>query len=48
MVGTASSPGASSDVTDVSDDGNDGDGNTTDDPTVVQITPSPSMEVTRV
>ena len=47
MVGTASSPGASSDVTDVSDDGDDGDGNTTDDPTVVLITPSPSMEVTK-
>ena len=47
VVGTASSPGNSNNVTDTSDDGNDGDGNTTDDPTVVQITPSPSMEVTK-
>ena len=47
VLGTASSPGASGDVTDVSDNGNDGDGNTTNDATVVQITPSPSMEVTK-
>ena len=31
----------------MSDNGNDGDGNTTNDPTVVEITPSPSMEVTK-
>ena len=35
----------SGDVTDVSDNGNDGDGNTTNDATVVEITPNPSMEV---
>ena len=43
----ASTPGNSNDVTDVSDNGNDGDGNTTDDPTVVNITSSPQMEVTK-
>ena len=46
-TGIASTPGNSGDVTDVSDNGNDGDGNTTNDPTVVEITPSPSMEVTK-
>ena len=35
---TASSPGNSNDVTDVSDNGIDGDGNTTDDDTVTTIT----------
>ena len=44
---TASTPGNSDDVTDVSDNGNDGDGNTTNDPTVVNITSSPQMEVTK-
>ncbi|MDC1081399.1 hypothetical protein OAQ15_04800, partial [Flavobacteriaceae bacterium] len=44
---TASTPGNSNDVTDVSDNGNDGDGNTTNDPTVVNITSSPQMEVTK-
>ena len=34
---TASSPGKTNDVTDTSDDGDDTDGNTTDDPTVVEI-----------
>ena len=43
----ASTPGNSNDVTDVSDNGNDGDGNTTNDPTVVNITASPQMEVTK-
>ena len=47
VLGTASSPGNSNNVTDTSDNGNDGDGNTTNDATVVQITPSPSMEVTK-
>ena len=46
-TGIASTPGNSGDVTDVSDNGNDGDGNTTNDPTVVEITPNPSMEVTK-
>ena len=44
---TASTPGNSNNVTDISDNGNDGDGNTTDDPTIVNITPSPEMEVTK-
>ena len=44
---TASSPGNSNDVTDVSDNGIDGDGNTTDDDTVTTITSSPSLEVTK-
>ena len=44
---TASTPGNSNDVSDVSDNGNDGDGNTSDDPTVVNITASPQMEVTK-
>ena len=46
-TGIASTPGNSGDVTDVSDNGNDGDGNTTNDATVVEITPNPSMEVTK-
>lgn len=32
---------------DTSDNGNDTDGNTTDDPTVVLISPRPSLEVTK-
>ena len=44
---TASSPGKNNDVTDTSDDGDDTDGNTTNDPTVVEITASPSVEVTK-
>ena len=34
-------------VTDTSDDGLDGDGNTTDDATIASITSSPSIEVTK-
>ena len=44
---TASTPGNTNDVSDVSDNGNDGDGNTSNDPTVVNITASPQMEVTK-
>ena len=44
---TVSSPGQSNNVTDTSDNGNDGDGNTTNDPTVVTITASPSLEVVK-
>ena len=44
---TASSPGKNNDVTDTSDDGDDTDGNTTDDTTVVEITPLPEIEVTK-
>ena len=35
-------------VTDVSDDGDDGDGNTTDDPTELLIAPAPALDVTKV
>ena len=35
---TASSPGNTNDITDLSDDGDDEDGNTVDDPTVTKIT----------
>ena len=47
VVATASSPGQSNNVTDTSDDGLDGDGNTTDDATITSITSSPSIEVTK-
>ena len=42
---TASSPGQSNNVTDISDDGDDTDGNTTDDSTDVEIDPVPLIEV---
>ena len=44
---TASSPGQTNNVSDTSDDGDDTDGNTTNDPTVVEITPNPVLEVTK-
>ena len=44
---TASSPGQTRNVTDTSDDGDDSDGNTTDDVTEISITNSPSIEVTK-
>ena len=47
VVATASSPGQSNNVTDTSDDGDDTDGNTLNDPTVTTITGSPSLEVTK-
>ena len=47
MTVTASSPGQSNNVTDVSDDGDDSDGNTQDDPTVVSIDAVPLLEVTK-
>ena len=47
VVVTASSPGKTNDVTDTSDDGDDTDGNTTNDATVVEITASPAIEVTK-
>ena len=46
-MATASSPGNINDVSDVSDDGDDTDGNTID-PTVVEISPSPSIEATKI
>ena len=46
---TASSPGKSNNVSDVSDDGlpsdADGDGNSANDPTITQTDPNPAMEV---
>ena len=47
VITTASSPGNSNDVTDTSDDGDDTDGNTTDDPTLVSITAIPGIEATK-
>ena len=44
---TASSPGQTNNVSDTSDDGDDTDGNTTNDPTVVEITPNAVLEVTK-
>ena len=44
---TGSSPGNTNDITDTSDDGNDTDGNTTDDPTVVYTSLAPAIEVTK-
>ena len=44
---TASSPGNSNDVSDISDDGDDTDGNTTNDSTDINITASPTIEVTK-
>ena len=40
-------PWKTNDVTDTSDDGDDTDGNTTNDPTIVEIIASPSIEVTK-
>ena len=44
----ASSPGFTDNVFDVSDDGDDSDGNTTDDPTEVLISSAPELEVTKI
>ena len=46
-IAIASSPGQSNDVSDTSDDGDDTDGNTVDDPTVTEITPRPSIEISK-
>jgi gliding motility-associated-like protein/uncharacterized repeat protein (TIGR01451 family) len=47
LVVTGSSPGNTNDITDTSDDGNDTDGNTSDDPTVVYTSLVPAIEVTK-
>ena len=47
VVATGSSPGGTNDVTDTSDDGDDSDGNTTDDATEIAIDPLPLIEVTK-
>ncbi|WP_422107739.1 DUF7507 domain-containing protein [Winogradskyella sp.] len=44
---TGDSPSGTDDVTDTSDDGDDLDGNTVDDPTVVTIAQNPAMELTK-
>ncbi len=44
---TASSPGNSNNVIDVSDDGDDSDGNTEDDQTTISIDAIPVLEVTK-
>ncbi|RPG54724.1 MAG: DUF11 domain-containing protein, partial [Flavobacteriales bacterium TMED96] len=47
VLGTISSPGNSNNVTDTSDDGDDSDGNTTDDATITEVSANPSIEVTK-
>ena len=47
VLATASSPGQTNNVTDTSDDGDDSDGNTEDDVTVVGISPNPGIEATK-
>ena len=42
---TASSPGQTNNVSDTSDDGDDTDGNTTNDPTIVEITANPILKL---
>ncbi|TRO62872.1 Ig-like domain-containing protein, partial [Christiangramia sabulilitoris] len=44
---TGDSPGNTADVSDVSDNGDDTDGNTTDDATVVNFTPQPAIEAVK-
>jgi gliding motility-associated-like protein/uncharacterized repeat protein (TIGR01451 family) len=47
VVVTGSSPGNTNDITDTSDDGDDSDGDTLDDPTVVYTSLVPELEVTK-
>ena len=47
VTAIASSPGNNGDVTDISDDGDDTDGNTEDDPTLVQTSVASSINVTK-
>ena len=47
VLATISSPGNSNNVTDTSDDGDDSDGNTTDDATITEVSANPSIEVTK-
>ncbi len=44
---SADGPAGSGSASDVSDNGNDGDGNSVDDPTVVEITRDPRLDVTK-
>ena len=45
---SATGPNQLARITDISDDGDDTDGNTLDDPTVVYLQEVPSIEVTKV
>ena len=47
VLATASSPGQSNNVTDTSDDGNDSDGNTENDPTITTLSLEKSLDVTK-
>ena len=44
---TTSSPGNNGDIVDLADDGIDDDGNTTNDPTIIELVPDPKLEVTK-
>ena len=44
---TTSSPGNSNDIVDLADDGDDTDGNTENDPTIIDLVPAPEMELTK-
>ena len=48
VVVTGSSPGNTNDITDTSDDGNDTDGNITDDPTVVYTSLAPDLSLIHI
>ncbi|MGY8968827.1 MAG: beta strand repeat-containing protein, partial [Flavobacteriales bacterium] len=47
VTATASSPGSSNDITDVSDDGNDNDGNLVNDKTQIDFSVDPDIEATK-
>ena len=47
VLATASSPDNTNDITDISDDGDDTDGNTIDDPTIITTSANPSIEVVK-
>ena len=46
-AGVASSPSGNSDTSDTSDDGDDSDGDIDDDPTIVTLTATPSIDVSK-
>ena len=46
-LGVASSPSGNSDTSDTSDDGDDSDGDIDDDPTIVTLTATPSIDVSK-
>ena len=47
VVGVASSPSGNSDTSDTSDDGDDSDGDIDDDPTIITLTATPSIDVSK-